>query len=285
METTLNAMQPGAGHDGTQIAADVIALDRATAFAATLDLDRHPVAGDALPPLWHWLYFWSVARQSELGRDGHPLKGGFLPDLGLPRRMWAGGRVVFENPLPIGETAVRTSRVLSVEHKEGRSGPLGFVTVEHLIESGGTVAIREEHDIVYRGAAEPGAAAPAPKAAPDGAQWQRDVTPDEVQLFRYSALTFNGHRIHYDRTYAREIEGYPDLVVHGPLISTLLLDLVPRALPGATVREYAYRAVRPTFLGNTFSVCGRVAEDGKTIDLWAKDHDGWLTMSARATLA
>lgn len=278
-------MQPGVGHDGTQIAADVIALDRATAFAATLDLDRHPVAGDALPPLWHWLYFWSVARQSELGRDGHPLKGGFLPDLGLPRRMWAGGRVVFENPLPIGETAVRTSRVLSIEHKEGRSGPLGFVTVEHLIESGGTVAIREEHDIVYRGAAEPGAAAPAPKAAPDGAQWQRDVTPDEVQLFRYSALTFNGHRIHYDRTYAREIEGYPDLVVHGPLISTLLLDLVPRALPGATVREYAYRAVRPTFLGNTFSVCGRVAEDGKTIDLWAKDHDGWLTMSARATLA
>ncbi|HDR9482497.1 TPA: MaoC family dehydratase N-terminal domain-containing protein [Burkholderia aenigmatica] len=285
METTLNAMQPGVGHDGTLIAADVIALDRATAFAATLDLDRHPVAGDALPPLWHWLYFWSVARQSELGHDGHPLKGVFLPDLGLPRRMWAGGRVVFENPLPIGETAVRTSRVLSVEHKEGRSGPLGFVTVEHLIESGGTVAIREEHDIVYRGAVEPGAAAPAPKAAPDGAQWQRDVTPDEVQLFRYSALTFNGHRIHYDRTYAREIEGYPDLVVHGPLISTLLLDLVPRALPGATVREYAYRAVRPTFLGNTFSVCGRVAEDGKTIDLWAKDHDGWMTMSARATLA
>lgn len=285
METTLNAMQPGVGHDGTLIAADVIALDRATAFAATLDLDRHPVAGDALPPLWHWLYFWSVARQSELGHDGHPLKGGFLPDLGLPRRMWAGGRVVFENPLPIGETAVRTSRVLSVEHKEGRSGSLGFVTVEHLIESGGTVAIREEHDIVYRGAVEPGAAVPAPKAAPDGAQWQRDVTPDEVQLFRYSALTFNGHRIHYDRTYAREIEGYPDLVVHGPLISTLLLDLVPRALPGSTVREYAYRAVRPTFLGNTFSVCGRVAEDGKTIDLWAKDHDGWLTMSARATLA
>ncbi|KER69863.1 acyl-CoA dehydrogenase [Burkholderia cepacia] len=278
-------MQPGVGHDGTQIAADVIALDRATAFAATLDLDRHPVAGDALPPLWHWLYFWSVARQSELGHDGHPLKGGFLPDLGLPRRMWAGGRVVFENTLPIGEAAVRTSRVLSVEHKEGRSGPLGFVTVEHLIESGGTVAIREEHDIVYRGAVEPGAAAPAPKAAPDGAQWQRDITPDEVLLFRYSALTFNGHRIHYDRTYAREIEGYPDLVVHGPLISTLLLDLVPRALPGATVREYAYRAVRPTFLGNTFSVCGRVAEDGKTIDLWAKDHDGWLTMSARATLA
>ncbi|WP_235995745.1 FAS1-like dehydratase domain-containing protein [Burkholderia aenigmatica] len=278
-------MQPGVGHDGTLIAADVIALDRATAFAATLDLDRHPVAGDALPPLWHWLYFWSVARQSELGHDGHPLKGGFLPDLGLPRRMWAGGRVVFENPLPIGETAVRTSRVLSVEHKEGRSGSLGFVTVEHLIESGGTVAIREEHDIVYRGAVEPGAAVPAPKAAPDGAQWQRDVTPDEVQLFRYSALTFNGHRIHYDRTYAREIEGYPDLVVHGPLISTLLLDLVPRALPGSTVREYAYRAVRPTFLGNTFSVCGRVAEDGKTIDLWAKDHDGWLTMSARATLA
>lgn len=281
----MNAMQSGVGHGGTQVATDVISLDRAAAFAATLDLDPRPVAGDALPQLWHWLYFWSVARQSELGQDGHPLKGGFLPDLGLPRRMWAGGRIVFENPLPIGEIATRTSRVLSVERKEGRSGQLGFVTVEHLIASGGAVAIREEHDIVYRGAAEPGATAPPPKAAPDGAQWQRDVTPDEVMLFRYSALTFNGHRIHYDRTYSREIEGYPDLVVHGPLISTLLLDLVPRSLPGATIREYAYRAVRPTFLGNTFSVCGRVAEDGKTIDLWAKDHDGWLTVSARATLA
>ncbi|KFL52023.1 FAS1-like dehydratase domain-containing protein [Burkholderia pyrrocinia] len=281
----MNAPRSHASDDVEQVATDLIGAERAAAFAATLDHPLRPAAGDALPPPWHWLYFWSVAQQAELGPDGHPRKGGFLPDLGLPRRMWAGGRLVFERPLTIGKTATRTSRVLSIERKAGRSGPLGFVTVEHVIESAGALAIREEHDIVYRGAAAPGAVAPEPQAAPDHAQWQRDITPDEVLLFRYSALTFNGHRIHYDRTYARDVEGYPDLVVHGPLISTLLLDLVARSLPGATVREYAYRAVRPTFLGNTFSVCGRVADDGTTVELWAKDHEGWLTMSARATLA
>ncbi|WP_249744903.1 FAS1-like dehydratase domain-containing protein [Burkholderia pyrrocinia] len=281
----MNAPRSHPSDDVKQVATDLISAERAVAFAATLDHPIVPAAGDALLPAWHWLYFWSIAQQAELGPDGHPRKGGFLPDLGLPRRMWAGGRLTFERPLTIGAIATRTSRVLSIERKEGRSGTLGFVTVEHVIESAGAVAIREEHDIVYRGAAAPGAAAPAPQAAPDHAQWQRDITPDEVLLFRYSALTFNGHRIHYDRTYARDVEGYPDLVVHGPLISTLLLDLAARSLPGATVREYAYRAVRPTFLGNTFSVCGRVANDGTTVELWAKDHEGWLTMSARATLA
>ncbi|WP_185723436.1 FAS1-like dehydratase domain-containing protein [Burkholderia cepacia] len=285
MEVTVNAPRSHASDDVQQVATDLISAERAFAFAATLDHPIVPAAGDTLLPAWHWLYFWSIAQHAELGQDGHPRKGGFLPDLGLPRRMWAGGRLAFERPLTIGTNATRTSRVLSIERKEGRSGTLGFVTVEHVIESAGEVAIREEHDIVYRGPAAPGAAAPPPKAAPDDAQWQRDITPDEIMLFRYSALTFNGHRIHYDRTYVRDVEGYPDLVVHGPLISTLLLDLVTRSLPDATVVEYAYRAVRPTFLGNTFSVCGRLADDGKTIDLWAKDHDGWLTMSATATLA
>jgi 3-methylfumaryl-CoA hydratase len=285
MEVTVNAPRSHAGDDATQVATDLISAERAIAFAATLDHPVVPAIGDALLPAWHWLYFWSIAQQAELGPDGHPRKGGFLPELGLPRRMWAGGRLTFEAPLTIGSIATRTSRVLSVERKEGRTGTLGFVTVEHVIESAGEIAIREEHDIVYRGAAAPGAAAPAPKAAPDHAQWQRDIMPDEVMLFRYSALTFNGHRIHYDRTYVRDVEGYPDLVVHGPLISTLLLDLVTRSLPGATVADYAYRAVRPTFLGHPFSVCGRLGDDGKTIDLWAKDHDGWLTMSASATLA
>ena len=278
---------PGSHASGNvkQVATDLISAERAVAFASTLDHPIVPAAGDALLPAWHWLYFWSIAQQSELGPDGHPHKGGFLPDLGLPRRMWAGGRLTFERPLIIGEHATRTSSVLSIERKEGRSGTLGFVTVEHVIESASEVAIREEHDIVYREPAAPDSAAPAAKPAPDNAQWQRDIAPDEVMLFRYSALTFNSHRIHYDRAYAREAEGYPDLVVHGPLISTLLLDLVTRSLPNATVSEYAYRAVRPTFLGNTFSVCGRLSDNGKTIDLWAKDHDGWLTMSARATLA
>ncbi|MGU7840967.1 FAS1-like dehydratase domain-containing protein [Burkholderia sp. AW33-5] len=285
MEVTVNAPRSHASDDVQQVATDLISTERAIALAATLDHPTVPATGDALPPAWHWLYFWSIAQQAELGPDGHPRKGGFLPDLGLPGRMWAGGRLTFERALTIGAIATRTSRVLSVERKEGRSGTLGFVTVEHVIESGGEVAIREEHDIVYRGPAAPGAAAPPPKAAPDDAQWQRDIAPDEVMLFRYSALTFNGHRIHYDRTYVRDVEGYPDLVVHGPLISTLLLDLVTRSLPGATIGEYAYRAVRPTFLGNTFSVCGRLADDGKTVDLWARDHDGWLTMSASAILA
>ncbi|WP_175774964.1 FAS1-like dehydratase domain-containing protein [Burkholderia anthina] len=281
----MNATGSHASDDVKQVQTDLISAERAVAFAAALDHPIVPATGDALLPAWHWLYFWSIAQQSELGPDGHPRKGGFLPDLGLPRRMWAGGRLTFERPLIIGEHATRTSSVLSIERKEGRSGTLGFVTVEHVIEAAGEVAIREEHDIVYRGAPAPGATEPTPKAAPGDAQWQRDITPDEVLLFRYSALTFNGHRIHYDRSYVRDVEGYPDLVVHGPLISTLLLDLVTRSLPGATVAEYAYRAVRPTFLGNTFSVCGRVADDGKTLDLWAKDHDGWLTMTARATLA
>ncbi|MBY4866437.1 acyl-CoA dehydrogenase [Burkholderia sp. Bp9017] len=281
----MNATGSHASDDAKQVQTDLIGAERAVAFAAALDHPIVPAIGDALLPAWHWLYFWSIAQQSELGPDGHPRKGGFLPDLGLPRRMWAGGRLTFERPLIIGEHATRTSSVLSIERKEGRSGTLGFVTVEHVIESAGEVAIREEHDIVYRGAPAPGAVEPAPQAAPGDAQWQRDIAPDEVLLFRYSALTFNGHRIHYDRTYVRDVEGYPDLVVHGPLISTLLLDLVTRSLPGATVAEYAYRAVRPTFLGSAFSVCGRVADDGKTIDLWAKDHDGWLTMTARATLA
>ncbi|MCA8095413.1 MaoC family dehydratase N-terminal domain-containing protein [Burkholderia anthina] len=281
----MNATGSHASDDAKQVQTDLISAERAVAFAAALDHPVVPATGDALLPAWHWLYFWSIAQQSELGPDGHPRKGGFLPDLGLPRRMWAGGRLTFERPLLIGEHATRTSSVLSTERKEGRTGTLGFVTVEHVIESAGEVAIREEHDIVYRNAPAPGAAEPAPKAAPVDAQWQRDIAPDEVLLFRYSALTFNGHRIHYDRTYVRDVEGYPDLVVHGPLISTLLLDLVTRSLPGATVAEYAYRAVRPTFLGNTFSVCGRADDDGKTVDLWAKDHDGWLTMTARATLA
>jgi 3-methylfumaryl-CoA hydratase len=146
-------------------------------------------------------------------------------------------------------------------------------------------AIREEQDIVYREPAQPGQPQPKPTAAPDGAQWQRVIEPTEALLFRYSALTFNGHRIHYDRDYARNTEGYPDLVVHGPLIATLLLDSLTRFAPDALVKEYAYKAVRPTFLGHAFTVCGRRSDDGKSVELWAKDHEGWLTMSARAVLA
>ncbi|QBR01823.1 acyl-CoA dehydrogenase [Paraburkholderia pallida] len=268
-----------------QTVTDLIAPAPAGALAATLDSSRTPGLGDALPPIWHWLYFWTTAPQAGLGADGHPQKGGFLPDLGLPRRMAAGGRMTFNAPLTIGAQAARVSRVLSVEHKEGRSGRLAFVTVEHDIQVGGVTAIREEQDIVYRESAPPGQPQPKPTPAPAGADWQREIAPTEALLFRYSALTFNGHRIHYDRDYTRNVEGYPDLVVHGPLIATLLLDTVARFAPEAVVREYSFKAVRPTFLGHSFTVCGRRTADGQAVELWAKDHEGWLTMSARAVLA
>lgn len=267
-----------------QVASDFIAPASAAALAATLDSASVPQASQPLPPMWHWLYFWSAAPQAEIGQDGHPTTGGFLPDLGLPRRMAAGGRFTFHAPLILGSTATRESSIVSTQHKEGRSGRLAFVTVRHSITSNGELLIREEQDIVYREAATPGQKAPAPTAAPSGAEWERIIAPTEVLLFRYSALTFNGHRIHYDRQYAQSVEGYPDLVVHGPLIATLLLDTVARFVPGVVVREYAYKAVRPTFLGDTFSVCGRRSEDSKAIQLWSADHEGWLTMSANAVI-
>ncbi|ALK30267.1 FAS1-like dehydratase domain-containing protein [Burkholderia plantarii] len=270
-----------------QHVSDLIGTAPAAALAATLDLDAPPAIGDALPPLWHWLYFWSITAQAALGADGHAATGGFLPDLGLPRRMAAGGRLRFAAPLPVGAAATRESRVLSVERKTGRSGPLAFVTVLHEIRAGAVTAIREEQDIVYREAAVPGRpqTPPTPVAAPGGAEWERRVTPTEAMLFRYSALTFNGHRIHYDRDYARDIEGYPDLVVHGPLVATLLLDAAARFAPGTRVAGYAYQAVHPTFAGQPLTLCGRRADDGRALELWAHDHAGRLTMSARAHLA
>ncbi|TKC87991.1 acyl-CoA dehydrogenase [Trinickia terrae] len=276
---------PGQFPQHTQTVTDILSPAHAAALAATLDYDEAPRSGEPLPPIWHWAYFWAATPQSGLGADGHAKKGGFLPDLGLPRRMWAGGRLLFDAPLIVGSTVERVSRVTSVERKEGRSGHLGFVTVTHEFKTSGKTAIREEHDIVYREPARPGQPQPAPTRAPHGAEWRREIHPTEVLLFRYSALTFNGHRIHYDRTYVRDVEGYPDLVVHGPLIATLLLDMVARFLPQAVVREYAYKAVRPTFLGHSFSVCARPLADGKSVELWAQDHEGWLTMSARAVLA
>jgi 3-methylfumaryl-CoA hydratase len=281
----MNASLPPQHPQPVQTTSDFISLAPVAALGAALDCAKAPTSGDPLPPLWHWLYFWAPAPQAELGADGHPRKGGFLPELGLPRRMAAGGRITLNAPLAIGERAERISRVLSIDHKEGRSGRLAFVTVEHEIKTNGVTAIREEQDIVYREAAHSGQPLPKPSLAPEGAQWERIIEPTEVLLFRYSALTFNGHRIHYDREYARSAEGYPDLVVHGPLIATLLLDLVARFAPQAVVREYVFKAVRPTFLGHPFAVCGRRPADGQSVDLWARDHDGYLTMSARAVLA
>ncbi|SFN40686.1 MaoC family dehydratase N-terminal domain-containing protein [Variovorax sp. OV329] len=265
-------------------AEDVVTPVPLQAMTATLDRDDPPIGPDAsLPPCWHWLYFLPVQRQSEIGPDGHPKRGGFLPPVPLPRRMWAGSQLQFFTPLRAGQRMTRTSRIADVRLKEGRSGPLVFVNVDHEVRTQGKRAILERHDIVYRELPTPGEAAPAPVAAPTGEAWSRRIDPDDVLLFRYSALTFNGHRIHYDRRYVTEVEGYPGLVVHGPLIATLLLDLLRREMPQATVKAFSFRAVKPLFDIAPFWVCGR-PQDGKTVSLWARNADGQLAMEASATI-
>jgi 3-methylfumaryl-CoA hydratase len=264
---------------------DTITAAPVRGLAATLDRDDPPpAAGDPLPPMAHWLYFLPQHRQSEIGPDGHARRGGFLPPVPLPRRMWAGGRLQWQDALRVGDAARRVSRIESVTHKPGRSGDLVFVLVRHEVHTPRGLALTEEHDIVYRGAPRPGDPAPPPQAAERDAPWQREIAPDDVLLFRYSALTFNGHRIHYDRRYVTEVEGYPGLVVHGPLIATLLVDLVRRQRPGARIAAFRFKALRPTFDGHPFRVHGRPAADGRTVALWASDHEGWLTMQGEATL-
>ncbi len=276
---------------------DVATATPYAALSATLDwpvatgAHQHnagrPAAGTALPYLWHWLYFLPIYPQSEIGADGHAKRGGFLPPVPLPRRMWAGSDFEFHEPLLVGDALSRTSTIVDIKEKSGRTGNLIFVKVRHEIRRNGaqTVALTEHHNIVYRDAPKPGDITPPPQAAPAECAWQRNIVPDDVLLFRYSALTFNGHRIHYDRKYVTEVEGYPGLIVHGPLIATLLMDLLRRQKPDAQVARFEFKAVRPTFDIHPFSVHGQPSDDGKTVRLWGRDHEGWLTMDATATLA
>jgi 3-methylfumaryl-CoA hydratase len=261
---------------------DLITAAPITALAATLDRDDPiPQPGAAVPALWHWLYFLPVPRQSELGPDGHAKRGGFLPPVPLPRRMWAGGRLEFHHPLHLGETITRVSRIQAVKSKQGSTGPLVFVLVRHEISNPQGLALTEEQDIVYRNFPNPSDPVLAPAPAPSDAAWQRTIHPDDVLLFRYSALTFNGHRIHYDRRYATEVEGYPGLVVHGPLIATLLLDLLRRSLPGTPVKRFEFRAMSPLFDTAPFLVCGKPEEDG-SLHLWGQTSNAGLAMDAHA---
>ncbi len=270
----------------TESRTDFAAATPVQALAATLDRDDAPAqTGDPIAPCWHWLYFLPLHRQSEIGPDGHPQRGGFLPPVPLPRRMWAGSRIEFLRPLRVGSQLRRESRIADVSVKEGRTGPLVFVRVRHEIADEASVVLVDEHDIVYRENPKPGDPEPPVQLAPAEHEWTRTIRPDDVLLFRYSALTFNGHRIHYDRRYVTEVEGYPGLVVHGPLIATLLLDLLRRNVPGANVARFAFRAMKPTFDVTPFEVRGRRGADGKTVHLWAQHTDGALAMDATATLA
>jgi 3-methylfumaryl-CoA hydratase len=265
---------------------DRVTLAPMAALSATLDRDDPvPSEGDVLPPLWHWLYFLPQHRHSELGPDGHAKLGGFLPPVPLPRRMWAGGRLQFHRPLRAGEAIERVSRITGISNKQGQSGELVFVTVKHEVHNAaGELAIEEIHDIVYREAPRPGAPTPPAQPARASDSFSRRIEPDPVLLFRYSALTFNGHRIHYDRSYVTEVEGYPGLIVHGPLIATLLLDLLRRERPQAHITRFAFKAARPVFDLLAFSVHGQV-EDEHTVQLWARDHEGLLSMTATAAIA
>jgi len=273
----------------TETVSDTITAVPYAALCATLDYPaRTPQAGTVLPPLWHWLYFLPLHPASELGEDGHARRGGFLPPVAKPRRMWAGGKLSFHAPLRVGDAVERRSTVLDVQSRKGRSGELVFVAVQHEIFAGHgrDLALVERHDIVYR---DPPAAGSAPggdpQPAPAESAWRETIVPGDVLLFRYSALTFNSHRIHYDRRYVTGAEGYPGLVVHGPLIATLLLELLRKNLPQARVSEFEFRAVRPTFDGQAFSLHGEPEPGGRRVRLWARDHEGWLTMQASAMLA
>ncbi len=245
--------------------ADVLEPARSNALRAALGDPAPRAAGDDLPLLHHWLYFWNVQPPEGLGTDGHPAKGGFLPPVPLPRRMWAGGRLKFLAPLKLGERVTRTSTILKVETKVGRSGTLVFVTVRHELAGAAGLAVSEEQDLVYRDAAAPGSIpAPAASGPEPVAAWRDDVRPDPVLLFRYSALTMNGHRIHYDRPYAMDEEAYPGLVVHGPLQATLLIDLAARHV-GRPIAGFDFRGQSPAFDGTMLHVCGEATEGGASV--------------------
>ena len=253
----------------SQTAMDRLEPARSNALLKALGDDEVRHTGDPLPLLHHWLYFWDVQPPAKLGVDGHPAKGGFLPPVPLPRRMWAGGRLQFHQPLRLGDVVTKTSTIASVTEKTGRSGTLVFVTVRHELDGGAGLAISEEQDLVYREPASGSLPMVAPAAAPD-APWLEQVDPDPVLLFRYSALTMNGHRIHYDRPYAIDEEAYPGLVVHGPLQATLLIRLAERRL-GAPITGFDFRGQQPAFAGVPLHVCGEPGEHGA--EVWTQQGE------------
>jgi 3-methylfumaryl-CoA hydratase len=267
----------------TATARDVITPRLAQELAVTLDRDGPPPReGEACPLAIHWCLTPPLVPQSRLGPDGHPARGDFLPPVPLPRRMWAAGRLEFFDPLRVGDAVERHSTIADVNIKEGRSGRLCFVAVDHEISTARGLALKERHDIVYRDAHSGAGAkqdAPARGESPRPPQWSESRIADAVMLFRYSALTFNGHRIHYDRQYVTEVEGYPGLIVHGPLQATLLVEFAA-VIRGAAPRVFAFRALNPLFDGQEFTLNAADSEAG--LDLWIAGPDGRTTMAGKA---
>lgn len=266
---------------GNQISREeIIHQQSLDGFAALMD-EEEP-ASNIVPPGGHWMYFLPTDRQSRIGPDGHGIKGDFLPPVDLPRRMWAGGRLAFHAPLRAGERARKTSTVKSVSQKKGQTGALVFVTVEHQVTTDARLCLTEEHDIVFREAAgKTSGSSKSPQAAPDGGEWDVTVTPDPVLLFRYSALTFNGHRIHYDREYCKNAEGYPGLIVHGPLLGTLLMRLAVNKMGGRELRNFSFRNFNPIFDTAPFTLSGK-AESNDHCTVWVRGPAGELAVKATA---
>lgn len=259
---------------------DLITATPARALAATLD--HPPLAGtdgEAIPGLWIWLWFTPLAQMREVGPDGHPRRGGFLPPIEAPRRMWAGSRCQFHAPLRIGDTLTRTSTITAITEKVGRTSTLTFVTVRHAAEAGGTLIYEEEQDLVFMPIPE--RFEPPPPTAPPPADWREPLAVNPVLLFRFSALTFNGHRIHYDRTYAMEVEKYPGLVVHGPLQAIWMFDAGLRHGNGRAPARFEFRGLRPLFDFDSVSVGGAARPDGG-LDLFTASGED--AMGARASL-
>ncbi len=270
---------------------DTIAAKPANFLKATLNQHgRDYKTGDPLPPGWHWMYFLQAPAPGQLGRDGHIRLGGFLPPVALPKRMWAGTRLKFHNPVIIGDKLVKISVIKHVQRKSGRSGELCFVTINHRYFSGCELTLEENQDIVYRSkspASPPGPLQPAPVAASISAT----IMPSTTLLFRYSALTFNGHRIHYDLDFCKDVEGYPGLVVHAPLTATLMLALAGKYFVGQLsrhcVKEFQFRAVRPLYHNQPFTLYlqDHAGHKNGNCEIWAAAPDGSLAMSATLVLA
>ena len=266
----------------SQEVSDIVTAQLVKGLRATLFLPiGEPKKGDAAPFTVHWCLAPNVAPASELGPDGHPARGGFLPPVPLPRRMWAGGELEFFDSLRVGDEVTRSSRIKDVSLKSGSTGILCFVAVDHEIKTPRGTAIRERHDIVYRDVTT-GSPAPAkPAGAPPVAKHRETHFADPVLLFRYSALTFNGHRIHYDRDYVTKVEGYPGLIFHGPMQAALLVEFAAKLHGGAAPKKFVYRGVQPLFEGSEFSVNADESDTG--MELWTANAQGQPTMKGTAT--